>query len=165
MAALTAATARRYRPWGSPVPISARVANSDTVYVGSFCGWPGTNALTSRRGYLTTYRNEVNMIWAGLAIGTSATNSLSVTNTVVGDTSATPVPEIAVEAGSFILEQAAVTGVSAQADVARIAVYASNDNDLTTTAGYPGVVGRVMYWYSSTTCDVLFYGFLSAIVI
>lgn len=163
--ALSAAVARRYRPWMSGSVISARVANGDTVYVGSFCGWPGANALTSRRGYLTTYRNQVSMIWAGLAIGATATNSLSVTNTVVGDTSASPVPEIAVEAGPFILEQYAVTGTSAQSDVARVAVYASDDNTLTTTASYAPAVGRVMYWYSSTTCDVLFYGFLAAIVI
>jgi len=79
MAALTAAVARRYRPFSEGTVMNARIANGDTVYVGSFCGWPGTNALTSRRGYLTTYRNQVNMIWAGLAIGMSATNSLSVT--------------------------------------------------------------------------------------
>ena len=165
MAALTAAAQRRVRRLDSGPVLSSRVANTDTIYVGSFTGWPGANALTSRRGYLTTYRNEVNFIWAGIARPSSATNSLSATNTVVGDTTASPVVEISVDMGALILEQYTVTGVSAQTDVARTAVYATTDNDLTTTSGYPNAVGRVIYWYSSTTADVWLYGFLAGIVI
>lgn len=164
MAALSTATPRRFRSIQSWT-LNSRVANSDTIYIGSFCGWPGTNALTSRRGYLTTFRNQVNMIWGGICIGAGTAGDLSTTNTVVGSTSASPVVEATVEAGPLILEQYTVTGVSAQTDVMRTAVYASTDNDLTTTAGYPNAVGRVLYWYSSTTCDVLIYGTLNFLVI
>lgn len=165
MGALSTATPRRFRNFGASCTQNARVANSDTLYYGSFLGFPGTNALTSRRGYITTYRNEVNMIWAGVCIGAGTPGDMSVTNTVVGNTSASPVVEASFEAGTLILEQYTVTGVSAQTDVMRQKVYAANDNDLTLTAGYPTEVGRVMYWYSSTTADVLVYGMLAAIVI
>lgn len=165
MAALTTATPRRFRNWGASCTQNARVANADTIYYGSFVGFPGTNALTSRRGYLTTYRNQVNMIWAGIALGAGTPGDFSTTNTIVGDTAASPVVEANFEAGALILEQYTVTGVSAQTDVMRIPVYATSDNDLSTTAGYPTAIGRVMYWYSSTTADVLLYGMLAAIVI
>lgn len=164
MAALTAQTQRRMKTIASWHQ-TYRVANSDTLYVGSFCGLPGAQAQTSRRGYLTTYRDEQGFIWAGVLIGESATNSLSATNTIVGDTAASPVVESSVESGSLILEQYTVTGVSAQTDVLRTSVYARNDNDLNTTQSQSGVIGRVLYWYSSTTCDVLIYGTVGMLVI
>lgn len=165
MAALTAAQQRKPRHWGPAVQQNWRVANADTIYVGSFCGVPGTNALTSRRGYLTTYRDQVNMMWAGLCAGTGTAGDLSTSDSIVGNTSATPVAEASTYVNPFVLDQYTVTGVSAQTDVLRIAVYASNDNDLTTTASYPAAIGRVVYWWSSTTADVLFYGVLASIVI
>lgn len=160
MSTLTAATQRRGRNWGPSIHQNFRVDNSATIFVGAFTGLPGANALTSDRGYLVEWQNQVNLQWAGIAIAESATNSLSTSNTVVGDTSASPVVELAVETGAYVLEQYTVTGVSAQTDVWRTAVYGSNDNDLTTTAGYPAAIGRVLYWYSSTTCDVLLFGML-----
>lgn len=160
MATLSEATKRRVRnlnPWSQ----NWRVDNAATLYFGAWTAVPGANALTADRGYLVEWQNEVNLLWAGYVIG-SGTNDLSTTNTVVGNTSATPVVEATTEAGPFILLQATVTGVSAQANVGRTQVYASNDNDLTTTANQAPVVGRVLYWYTSTTCDVLFYGLLES---
>lgn len=167
MAALTAAAQRRYRKWGYSVPQNWRVANGVTIYFGSFCMIPGANSLTSTRGYARPYQTVQRQLWIGMAIGSPF--NLSTTNTIVGDTSASVVPEVTTEAGPFILEQYAVTGVSAQADV-RLSVYASSDNDLTTSTSSPAnaedtVVGRVVYWWSSTTCDVLLYGFLAGVVI
>jgi hypothetical protein len=163
MAALTAATQRRIRKWGYSVNYNWRVANAVTAYVGSYCMIPGANSLTSTRGYARPITAVQSGIWIGLAIGSPF--NLSSTNTIVGDTAAAVVPEVTTEAGPFVLEQGTVTGVSAQTDV-RLAVYASNDNDLTLTAPGGGgaesnVVGRVVYWWSSTTCDVLFNGFLA----
>lgn len=160
MSALSAAAQRRVRNlhnWSQ----NWRAQNSNTFYFGAFCAVPGANALTSSRGYLVEWQNEINLLWAGYIIG-SGTNSLSTTNTVVGDTSASPVVEATTECGPFILVQYTVTGVSAQSNVGRTQVYASNDNDLTTTANQAPVVGRVLYWYSSTTADVLMYGLLES---
>ena len=165
MAALTVATTRRYRKWGYSVNQNWRVANAVTVYVGSFCMIPGANGLTSTRGYARPFATTQTEIWIGMAIGSPF--SLSVTNTIVGDTSATPVVEVTTEAGPFILEQYAVTGVSAQADV-RQSVYATSDNDLSLTVGAAAgstdrQVGTVTYWWTSTTCDVLLYGYLASL--
>lgn len=166
MAALTASVARRFRSGGFSWHQNWRVANADIVFIGSFCGLPGTNALTSRRGYLTTYRNQVNMQWAGICIRTNYESTADqALNQVTGATANSPVPEAYTEAGPTVLEQYAVTGLAAQADVSRLPVYASNDNDLTLTAGYSPAIGRVVYWYSTTSADVLLYGYLASIVI
>lgn len=167
MAAMTAAAARRYRPWGKSVTQNWRVANADTMYLGALAGLPGANALTSRRGYLTPWANQQNLVWVGLVIGAGTAADLSTTNTIVGSTSAAPVVEATTESGPFVIEQVAVAGVSAQTDVMRTLVYDTTDNtaDLTTTAGQAGRIGIVLYWWSSTTCDVLFYGALNLLVL
>jgi len=54
-----------------------------------------------------------------------------------------------------ILHKVVVTGVTAVTDIRKL-VYLSNDNDLTLTrpdASTPPV-GYVLYWYTSTSCDV-----------
>jgi len=96
MAALTEATPRRTHGVYSWIQ-NYRVANGVTVYAGAFTGLPGASALTSNRGYLVLWQDESTIIWTGMAIGQSATNSLSTSNAVVGDTSASPVPEVSVE--------------------------------------------------------------------
>lgn len=165
MAALTASTTRRYRSGGFSWHQNWRVSNNDVIYIGSFCGIPGADALTSRRGYVDTYSDEQTIQWVGPCIRTSYESAADRDNNrVTGDTSASPVPEAWTEAGPIVLEQVTVTGVSAQADV-RLAVYASNDNDLTVTASQSPVIGRVVYWYSGTTVDVLAYGYLASVVI
>lgn len=160
--ALSAAVQRRYRPWGKSVVQNYRVANGDTIYIGSYVGMPGTKSLTSRRGYATTYRDVQTIEYLGLAIGSPF--NLSTTNTIVGDTSASPVVQVTCETGPFIEEQRVVTGVSAQSDVGK-AVYLTSDTDMTLTQSQGPATGRVEYWWSSTTCDVMNYGRLAAIVI
>src|SRR3990167_7593953 len=165
MAALSAATDRRYVKWGFSANRNWRVANGVTVYVGSFCMLPGAQSYTSTSGYVRPYAVAQDALWVGMAIGSPF--NLTVTNTIVGDTGATPVIEVTTECGPFVLPQYAVTGVSAQGDV-RQSVYASNDNDLTLTqptgAGAEArTIGTVVYWWSSTTCDVLLYGFLNGL--
>lgn len=147
-----------------------RVANAIRIYAGSMCGLPGTNALTSARGYLTTWRDQVNLQWAGIAEAQSWTGGLitsaqsgtvSNVNSVLGDTSAAPVPEISVECGPIILNAVTVTGVSAQTDVWRTLVYSTTDNyaDIRTTAtSYAPAIGKVLYWNTSTTCSIYLFG-------
>lgn len=162
MAALTTATPRRTRIWGYSVNANFPVANAVTVYQGSWCMIPGIQSFTSTRGYARPYTTAQGGLWIGMAIGSPF--DLSVTNTIVGDTSASVVPEVSVEAAPFVFERATVTGVSAQGDV-RQSVYASNDNDLTLTrvSAEHREVGMVLYWYSSTTADVLFFGLLNGL--
>lgn len=158
MAALTAASYRDIKNIGMSVRESYRVDNAAVIFVGAWTAVPGANALTADRGYLVEWQNQINLLWAGMSVEESATNSLGVAGSVTGDTAATPVVEMSVEAGAFVLLRGTVTGVSAQTDVGRTQVYASNDNDLTVTANQAPDVGRVNYWYTSTTCDVFFYG-------
>ena len=162
MAALTASTYRVIENCGPSIRMTWRLDNANTFYPGGWTAIPGANALTADRGYLVEWQNEINLLWAGMFLGISATNSLASDSSIVGDTSASPVVEGSTEAGSFVLMSATVTGVSGQTDVGRSKVYASNDNDLTVTANQAPVVGRVRYWITSTTCDVLFHGMVAA---
>lgn len=161
MSALSAAV-QRATSSGASFHRNYRVANAQTIYFGSYVGMPGTAALTSSRGYAVPYSNQLTIEYLGLAIGSPF--NLSTSNTIVGNTSATPVPEVSVEIAPFVELQRVVTGVSAQTDVGK-AVYLSNDNDMTLTSSYAAAVGRVEYWWSSTTCDVLLYGRIASIVI
>lgn len=170
MAALTASTTipRTQKVWA--FPYTFRVANTRRIYAGALCGLPGANALTSNRGYLDRWQNQINLQWAGIAEAQSWTGSLIVAaqtgtaanvNSVLGDTSLTPIPEITVETGPIILREVVVTGVSAQTDVWRTLVYSSTDNftDLSTTAtSYAPAIGKVVYWNTSTTCSVFLFG-------
>jgi hypothetical protein len=167
MAALTAYTTRRYRTAGASFHQNWRVANSDVIYIGSFCGIPGTSGLTSRRGYITTYRDAQTIQWAGVCIRSNYESAADRDlNQVTGATSNSPVPEAWTEAGQIILEQATVTGVSAQTAVGTD-VWATSDNDLQNSAAPNGspAVGSIVYWYSSTTCDVAVFGYLGSVIL
>lgn len=154
------------------MPYSFRIANAIRIYGGALCGLPGANALTSSRGYLQRWQDQINLQWVGFAEAQSWTGGLitsaqsgtaSNVDSVLGDTSATPVVEITTETGPFILKDITVTGVSAQTDVWRTFVYCSTDNfaDLSTTATtYSPPIGKVSYWSSGTTCSVWFFGML-----
>lgn len=170
MSALTAYTT--YNNYQSLYPYlqTFRVANTVRIYEGALCGLPGTNALTSSRGYLQKWQNQVNLQWAGIAQAQSWTASLITSaqdgtpahvNSVLGDTSLTPIPEITVDCGPLILGNVTVTGVSAQTDCWRSLVYCSTDNyaDMQTTAtSYSPAIGKVVYWNSSTRCSVYIFG-------
>lgn len=158
-------------------PYSFRIANAIRIFAGAMCGLPGANALTSSRGYLQRWQNQVNIQWAGIALASdpftgmltaARTGTAANVNSVLGDTSLTPIPEITVETGPCILREVAVTGVSAQTDVWRTLVYNTTDNqdDMTTTAtSYAPAIGKAVYWNTSTTCSVFLFGMLRSTAI
>ena len=151
---------------------SFRLANAQRLWAGAFAGLPGTNALTSSRGYLVEWQDQLNLQWAGIAEAQSWTGGLLTSarsgtaaniNSVLGDTGVTPIVEMSCELGPVILKNVVVTGVSAQADLWRTLLYCNTDNyaDLSTTAStYAPAIGKVLYWYSSTSADVLLFGAL-----
>ena len=160
MAALSAATQRKFSTIMSWTA-NYRVLNGGTIWVGSFVGLlNGTS--TAQRGFAKAYADQNNIKYMGIMQGSPF--NLATTLKVVGDTTATPIPEVTVEAGPMILRSATVTGVSALTDVGR-QVFLRNDNDLNLTQILSPRIGRVEYWYSSTTCDVLLYGNLASEVI
>jgi len=161
MAALTAAVSNR--SWASihSWTQNYKVLNAGVIYVGSFCGaLNGTS--TAQRGYVKAYADQNNIKYMGIAIGSPF--DLATTLKVTGDTSATRIPQVTLECGPAILKSYTVTGTTAATDVFR-QVYLRNDNDMNVTAILAPRIGRVEYWYTSTTCDVLLYGALSAEVI
>src|SRR3990167_3182124 len=171
MAALTADTQPPFdRGATVSAPRTNRVANSVRIWAGALVGLPGANALTSARGYYTIWQDQVNLQFAGIAEAQSWTGGLLTSvrtgtaanvNSVLGDTGATPVPEITVETGALVLTYITVTGITAQSDVWRTLVYCSTDNyaDLSTTApSYSPALGKPIYWYSSTRVDFQFFG-------
>lgn len=172
MSNLTSATTYQGFKTIFSMPQHFRIANAIRIYAGALCGLPGTNALTSSRGYLVKWQDQINLQWAGVAMAQSWTGGLITSaqtgtatnvNSVLGDTSLTPVPEISVEMGPVILSNVTVTGVSAQTDVWRTLIYCSTDNytDLSTSAtSYAPAIGKVIYWQTSTTASVLLFGSL-----
>ena len=171
MAALTAFTdppVEHNSRWSWPQTF--RIANAIRIFSGAFVGLPGTNALTSARGYLSRWQDQINLQWAGLAqaqswtaglITSAQTGTAANVNSVLGDTSVVPIVEVSVECGPLLLKNVAVTGVSAQADLWRTLLYSSTDNytDLSTTAtSYAPAIGKVLYWYSSTRAVVYLFG-------
>lgn len=162
MGALSAYVDRRYRPGGFSWPQNWVVANTDVIFIGSFMGLPNptTGGLTSRRGYATTFQNQQQLMWLGVCVRTNYESSSDRdANKVTGVSAGSPPPEAWAESGPIVLEQYAVTGLSAQGDVGK-PVYAVNDNDLQLTQAQAPSIGRVCYWYSTTSADVLCYGFL-----
>lgn len=162
MSALTAYVDRRYRPGGFSWFQNFIVNNTDVIYIGSFVGLPNPTqgGLTSKRGYVSAFTDQQKLMWAGVCVRTNYESLTDQTlNKVTGATSNTPPPEAQCEAGPIVLEQYAVAGLSAQSDMGK-PVYALNDNDLTLTASQAPSIGRVCYWYSTTSADVLCYGFL-----
>lgn len=172
MSNLTVATTYNNRTTVYSMLQTFRIANTIRIWAGALTGLPGSNALTSARGYLSKWQDQINLQWVGIAEAQSWTGGLITSaqsgtaanvNSVVGDTGATTLPEISVEMGPTILRGIAVTGVSAQTDVWRTLVYCSTDNyaDLSTTAtSYSPAIGKVLYWNTSTTCSVLLFGAL-----
>lgn len=172
MAALGAATTYNIIKKVWSIPLNFVICSTNRIYAGAFTGLPGANALTSCRGYLVPWKDQVNLQWAGVAeaqswtgglITSAQTNTVTNVNSVVGDTTAgvgINGAEISVETGPLIIETT-VTGVSAITDVWRTPVYCSTDNyaDMSTSATtYAPSIGRVVYWFSSTRCQVYIYG-------
>lgn len=161
MAALTAAVSDR--SWASihSWTWNYKVLNSTTIYAGSFCGaLNGTS--TAQRGYVKPYADQNSIKYMGLAIGSPF--DLSTSLTIVGNTSATRIPQVTLECGPGVLKSYTVTGSSAATDTFR-QVYLRNDNDMNLTQILSPRIGRVEYWHTSTTCDVFVYGNLASEVI
>lgn len=159
MAALTVSTPVRMRILSS-AQHNYKVANSNTIYLGSIVGLAqlGYVPLTADRGFAIPFEDTANVEYLGIAINSPF--DLSVTNTVVGDTSASVLPEITVEGGVVVLQQVTVTGVAAAADVGNQVFGATdNPNDLTDSSNSTdGALGEVERFFSGTTSDVLMYG-------
>ena len=162
MAAITAAVSNRsWAPVYSWVQ-NYRVLNNGVIYVGSFVGLlNGTS--TAQRGFAKAYADQNSIKYLGLAFG-SPFDLAAATLSVTGNTGASLPPVVSVEAGPGILRNYTVTGSSAFTDVGR-QVFLRNDNDMNVTQILAPRIGRIEYWHTSTTCDVLVYGNLSAEVI
>jgi len=147
-------------------PMQFTVANAITIPVGVYTMLPGTSGDTANRGLLDNYQNVKTAIFTGYCISASSPGDLSTTNTVVGNTSPAAgfqKPDASCETGPHIWVQQSITGGSAQSDVGK-KVWLTNNNDLTltdqTTPGLSSVVGRVVYFWSATSEDVLMYGMI-----
>lgn len=154
MAALTAFTNKRYALIKS-AKFNVKVANAVTIYMGGFTAIANVSFVTTaRRGYAIPWENTANIEWGGIA---EPTIDITTTNTIVGDTSASPPDEVSCEGGELILKGHAVTGAAAQSDIGR-AVYGTNDNDLTITSNNTTRIGEIDEWITSTTCHVRILG-------
>lgn len=111
--------------------------NAVTVYRGSLI------VMKPSTGYADKLTDASGHVFKGVAV-----------QGMVGDTSLTPVPAVAVDETGVVLERIAVTGASAITDVGS-KVYATDDQTFTLTpTTYLRAVGRIVKWYASTTCDV-----------
>ena len=147
-------------------PINFTVANTVTIPVGVYTMLPGTSGDTTNRGLLDNYINESTAIFTGYCISSSTPGDLSITNTIVGNTAPAAganSPGASVETGPHIWIQQSIAGGSAQSDVGK-KVWLLNNNDLTLTSqlslGLSNMVGRVVYFWSATSEDVLMYGMI-----
>lgn len=131
--ALSAATT--YVTRGASV-MSAKVANAAQIYAGAVIGLKAD-------GYADNWDAVTGTTLLGIA-----------QNTVLGDTGATPLPEVEVATDGRILERVAVTGVTAIASTGDL-VYATDENTFTLTGtSNGGAIGYIVRWHSSTSCDV-----------
>lgn len=131
--------------------LSVQIANSAVVYAGGFAQLRGPDHATSQ-GYAAPYNDEKGAIFAGLF---ESANGLT---SATGDTSASPVPEAAIDVDPQVLRRIAVTGAASRGDIGK-PVYATDDNTLSLTRPTNGTpVGMVVEWHTSTTCDVLLFG-------
>lgn len=163
MATLTTALARTNVKWLSSYLNPFVVANAVTIPYGAYCMLPGTGGDTANRGYLDNYQIIATAIFAGMAVAGSNPGDQSVTNTVVGNTALTPLPAMSCDLGAHILVNYPVTGASAQTDVGKPA-YLANNNDVTLTSPLSNstAIGRIVYYASASSENVLFYGMIGS---
>lgn len=117
----------------------AYMGTADTYYKGSGV------ALRPSTGYAVLWDGTAGDLWLGPAV-----------SQIVADASMGYRKMVEVDESGVVLERVAVTGASAVTDIGKL-VYAADDDleAMTLTAGVSvGAVGRVIRWYSSTTCDV-----------
>lgn len=135
-----------------PSRIAVQIADAVALYHHTFAGVRGPTHATSQ-GYADSYDDEAGMIFAGLVETPGGLASAT------GDTGADPPTETSISILPQILRSVTVTGATAQTDLFR-PVYATDNQtlDLARPADDAEVVGVVVKWHTSTTCDVLLLG-------
>jgi len=117
------------------------VTNALVLYKGSYVGF------STSTGYVVKWADTANYQWLGI-----------VQRGVTGDTTAAE-NLVEVDCSGAVEQGVSVTGTSAITNVGDL-VYASDDNTLTTSAVHGSNVDPIAWvtrWYSSTTCDVMFF--------
>jgi len=144
--ALTADARRDSREGYIPL-IAAQVVNASVEYAGGFaCMNSRGHGTAGSRGRSQAWTSANFQIPLGFAWGG-----------VTGDTAASPIPEVQIDA-SDTFERVAVTGTGSVADQGRV-VFLSDDETWTVTRPAPGhPAGMIVRWYTGTTCLVLRFG-------
>lgn len=137
MANLTSARNLRIEALPSSGTITGLAKDATQFYAGSFV------ALDINLGYINKAADTANFVWQGMCV-----------RSVLGAVGSTPVPEVEIVTGNFILRNYAVVGTSAvthQGDL----VYCLDDNilDLTSSSNMKAM-GRIIRWRTGTKCDV-----------
>lgn len=130
--------------------VSVQIINAATPYTGSYMYIGGPDHVTAaNKGRVAAWTGAAGEIPLGFCVSLEA---------ATGDTSASPIPEAEIMQGGCVLKQIAVTGVTAVTDQGK-RVFLSDDATLTLTRPTRGsIAGRIIRWYTSTTCDVYCYG-------
>ena len=136
---------------GASRPQSFQIADALQLYTGSF--------VRLASGRLALYDGATGSVIVGYVQPSSRDLCIISGSTTVapllGETSASPVPEASVETGAFILNKYDVTNVTAITDVGTLVYLASDDNTLTTTQPNSSKpLGWITRWHSGTSCDV-----------
>jgi len=148
---MTELTASVSNPVAGANRLSIEIADAVQLYAGGLAALRGPAHATSQ-GYADALNDEVGHIPLG---GWWSDETL-------GDTQGDPVvnPENNVDIKGKVWRRKAVTGVASRGDIGKL-VYASDDNVLTLTrpAANALPLGVVVEWHTSTTADVLLFGF------
>lgn len=142
-----------------PKGISLQIADAVTVYKGRFAGIRGPTHGTTQ-GYLDSYDDEPGMVFAGLIESAGGLASK------LGATGDSPPPEAGVRIWPRILRRVTVTGAASRADILK-PVFVTDNQTMTLTRPDDDaeVVGSVIEWHTSTTCDVLIFGLIGTLIL
>jgi len=132
-------------------PQSFQITNGTQLYTGSY--------VRLASGRLTQYDGATNSVIVGYVEPSGRDTSITTGSTTVapllGNTSASPVPEATVETGSHVLNKYDVTGVTAITDVPSLVYLDSDDNTLTLTQPNSSKpLGWIVRYWTGTSCDV-----------
>lgn len=143
----------------APRGLALQIANAVALYKGRFAGIRGPTHGTSQ-GYVDHYDDEPGMVFAGMLESAGGLAQKT------GDTSASPVPEAALQILPSIQRRVTVTGAASRGDILK-PVYAEDNQTLTLTrpSDDAEVVGVVIEWHTSTTCDVLLFGLVCQLIL
>jgi len=127
---------------------SAPIANGVTLYEGALVGWEG--------GYANHWADGANDVFAGIVLGAGI--GIAPGAALLGNTSATPIPEVQIDtSGVTLMHLDSIDGTPTQAKVGDI-VYGVSSNtddlDLTAVTANNTPVGWLSYFRSATDSDV-----------